>query len=145
LTKLSPAQVTVLHMVAEWEKPSAILEEVTQYPGAEHITESWVKKVSSEACRPEWAKPIVVQFREEFLKTRDEIPCRHLAYRLSRLQRIIERCKDDRTILQALREAHEQSGDKVERVADVTGPTAIQDVLDQLERAEAGNDHGQRN
>lgn len=135
LAELHPAEALVLQMVAEWEKPAAIVQAVTDALKEKAITESWIKKVSSDACRPEWARPIVAHLRQQFLQARDKTPCRHLSYRLRKLQEVIDRAKDDRVTLQALREAHEQSGDKVEKVADVSEETELESLFNEIDRA----------
>lgn len=135
LAELNPVQAIVLQMVAEWEKPAAILAAVTPAVADKIITLSWVKKVCSDKCRPDWARPIVAHFRQQFLQERDKTPCRHLAYRLRKLQEVIDGAHDARVTLQALREAHEQSGDKVEKVADVSEEMEMESLFAELDGA----------
>jgi len=139
LADLHPAQAAVLRMIAQWEPPRAIKEALTEAFRDGTLTEAWLYKVSAEACRPAWARPIVERFRKEFLAARDTIACRHAAYRMRQLQRIIEYTVDDRTRLAAIKEAFEQSGDKVERVADVSDQESIARIVEQLEQAGKGD------
>ena len=139
LDDLHPAQRRVLQGIAEWERPADIRAEVTDALADGTLSEPWIRKVCSPVCRPAWARPIVAQFRKEFLAARDTIACRHSAYRMRKLQEIIERTDDDRTRLAAVREAFEQSGDKVERVADVSDAEALDRIMDKLRDVGGGN------
>ena len=129
---VQPAQELVLRMVAGWEKPLAILAALEDAELSDDVSENWIRRASSERGRPEWTKPIIAQYREEFLGSLETIPCRHRGYRLARIQAVIDNPKTSTAdCLKALMMSHEQSGDKVDQVAEVGGP-CLRSILEDL-------------
>ena len=113
--KLFPVCDLVLHLVAEGISATAILGrvDVAEAIGRGETTSEWVHEVSSTLRCPVWAKAIIAELRKALLEGMDTIPIRHRAYRLRRLQQILdspEATPQDQ--LQALIVAHEQSRDK---------------------------------
>ena len=133
------AQLAALELIAQFEKPGEVCTALTEQGLMQHVTASWVQKCSSVRCCPRWAKPVIEKFREEFLSELHRIPIRHRAFRLAKLQEIVESTKDDRVRLQALAMAHSQSGDDVQKFEDV-GRSSWVEVVEALERADAGDE-----
>ena len=138
--KLRQAQHVVLELIAQFVKPSEIAKALTAQGLADIVTKAWIEKCSSERCRPKWARAHVEKYREQFLTQLSRIPCRHRAYRLARLQQVIEGTDDDRIRIKALTAAHQMSGDDVQRIEEI-GPSLWNDLANAFERVDSG---GQR-
>ena len=138
--KLREAQHVVLQLIGHFVKPSEIAKALTEQGLVDVVTKAWIEKVSSERCRPKWTRPLVDKYRQQFITDLSRIPCRHRAYRLMRLQHLIETTADDKIRIQAINAAHEMSGDRIEKFEDV-GLAVWRDVVEALERADEGGKH----
>lgn len=112
ISRLTPAQRLVVQMVAEWRTPEEIRDAIPHAFESGEITQRWLYAVSSQAERPGYIRPIIEEFRRQYLASIEHVPCCHARYRMEQLQRIISRTEDDRIRLAAIHEAFEQSGDK---------------------------------
>ena len=65
--KHHPAKLLALKMIAEFTPPRRVLKALSQYVSEGIITRAWVEKQSSEAKRAKWSRPIVYQYRREYL------------------------------------------------------------------------------
>ena len=112
---LSPVASHILRLIAEGLSATAIVArpEIAAGIGRGEATEEWVKEVSDILLRPAWAQATIDEYRKSLCGNADGVPIRYRAYRLRRLQRILDSPEaSPQDQLQALVIAHEQSGDK---------------------------------
>lgn len=101
ISGLAPEQLLVMVMVAEREKPKAIIAAVTERFGAEHkAKDSWIYSVSSWLDRPEKYKPLIDDLRRQLAEV-DAEPILDVAWRLKQRREMVLEARADKQFTEA--------------------------------------------